>query len=453
MKPTSTFLTALAAAAISSAAAGGARNPRHQSGRHGPGRPGLPGLQPLRQRRMAQGQPDSGRPVLLGILHDPRGDQPRAACTRSSRRSRRRPTRPAPTTRRSATSTSTCMDEAAIEAQGITPLKAELAAIDKIADRRRAPGRDRAPPDDGRQRRLQLRIGPGPQERERGHRRRLPGRPGTARPRLLPQDRRRVEEAARPVPRPRHEDVRPHGRRRREGRREREDGHGPRDEARRGVDDARRAPRPGQDLQPQDHDRAGAADAELLLDGVPEAARRSAASAAINVGQPKYFEAVSAELAATPLADWKTYLRWHLVHSAAPSLSKAFVDESFDFYEKTLQGTPENEVRWKRCVARDRQRDRLRPRQGLRARLFPAGVQGARRRDGQGPDRRAARGPHDAALDGRGHAQGRDRQARHVRPEDRLPLEVARLLGPEDRPRAVRRSISSAPTSSSTSAT
>ena len=71
---------------------------------------------------------------------------------------------------------------------------------------------------------------------------------------------------------------------------------------------------------------------------------------AINVGQPKYFEAISAQLAATPIADWKTYLRWHLVHSAAPSLSKAFVDESFDFYEKTLQGTPENEVRWKRCV-------------------------------------------------------------------------------------------------------
>ena len=72
---------------------------------------------------------------------------------------------------------------------------------------------------------------------------------------------------------------------------------------------------------------------------------------AINVGQPKYFEAVSKELTATPLSDWKTYLRWHLVHSASPSLSKAFVDETFDFYDKTLQGTPENEVRWKRCVS------------------------------------------------------------------------------------------------------
>jgi len=73
--------------------------------------------------------------------------------------------------------------------------------------------------------------------------------------------------------------------------------------------------------------------------------------AAINIGQPKYFEAVNKELVATPLPVWKTYLRWHLLHAAAPSLSKKFVDENFDFYGKTLQGTPENEVRWKRCVS------------------------------------------------------------------------------------------------------
>jgi predicted metalloendopeptidase len=73
--------------------------------------------------------------------------------------------------------------------------------------------------------------------------------------------------------------------------------------------------------------------------------------AAVNVGQPKYFEAVNRELVATPMPAWKTYLRWHLIHSAAASLSKKFVDEDFDFYGKTLQGTPENEVRWKRCVS------------------------------------------------------------------------------------------------------
>ena len=73
--------------------------------------------------------------------------------------------------------------------------------------------------------------------------------------------------------------------------------------------------------------------------------------AAVNVGMPVYFQAVNKELTSTPLPVWKTYLRWHLIHAAAPSLSKKFVDEDFDFYGKTLQGTPENEVRWKRCVS------------------------------------------------------------------------------------------------------
>jgi putative endopeptidase len=73
--------------------------------------------------------------------------------------------------------------------------------------------------------------------------------------------------------------------------------------------------------------------------------------AAVNVGQPLYFEAINKELLATPLPQWKTYLRWHLIHAAAASLSKKFVEEDFDFYGKTLQGTPENEARWKRCVS------------------------------------------------------------------------------------------------------
>jgi len=73
--------------------------------------------------------------------------------------------------------------------------------------------------------------------------------------------------------------------------------------------------------------------------------------AAINIGQPKFFEVLSAELKSEPLADWKTYLRWHVVHSSAPSLSSKFVEENFNFFSKTLQGTKEIQPRWKRCVA------------------------------------------------------------------------------------------------------
>ncbi|MGE5278422.1 MAG: M13 family metallopeptidase [Acidobacteriota bacterium] len=72
--------------------------------------------------------------------------------------------------------------------------------------------------------------------------------------------------------------------------------------------------------------------------------------AAVNVAQPRYFEAVSALLKQAPLPDWKTYLRWSLLSSAAPSLSSKFVDEHFDFYGRTLEGTPQNLPRWKRCV-------------------------------------------------------------------------------------------------------
>ncbi len=73
--------------------------------------------------------------------------------------------------------------------------------------------------------------------------------------------------------------------------------------------------------------------------------------AAVNVAQPLFFEAVNQEILATPLPGWKTYLRWRLLHEAAPTLSKKFVDENFAFYGTILEGTPEIEARWKRCVS------------------------------------------------------------------------------------------------------
>mmetsp|Transcript_39287 Transcript_39287/g.58358 ORF Transcript_39287/g.58358 Transcript_39287/m.58358 type:complete len:702 (-) Transcript_39287:193-2298(-) len=47
----------------------------------------------------------------------------------------------------------------------------------------------------------------------------------------------------------------------------------------------------------------------------------------------------------------KNYLRWRSVRAYAPYLSKAFVEENFDFYEKTLSGTQEIKPRWKRAMA------------------------------------------------------------------------------------------------------
>ncbi len=71
---------------------------------------------------------------------------------------------------------------------------------------------------------------------------------------------------------------------------------------------------------------------------------------AINLGQPKFFETLDKNLTSVPLPDWKTYLRWHLVRSAAPNLSSKFVEENFNFYQRTLEGTKEIQPRWKRCV-------------------------------------------------------------------------------------------------------
>ncbi len=72
---------------------------------------------------------------------------------------------------------------------------------------------------------------------------------------------------------------------------------------------------------------------------------------AINVGEPEFFKQVDKELANLPLADWKTYLRWQLIHAAARYLSKPFVEANFDFYGRVLEGTQQILPRWKRCVS------------------------------------------------------------------------------------------------------
>jgi putative endopeptidase len=70
----------------------------------------------------------------------------------------------------------------------------------------------------------------------------------------------------------------------------------------------------------------------------------------VDIGQPDAIKAVDASMASVPLADWKVYLRWQLVHNAAATLSAKFVDENFDFYGRQLTGAKENLPRWRRCV-------------------------------------------------------------------------------------------------------
>ena len=71
----------------------------------------------------------------------------------------------------------------------------------------------------------------------------------------------------------------------------------------------------------------------------------------LNVAEPRFYGVLDRLLRDTPLAELKTYLRWHAAHFAAPYLSRAFEDERFAFFDHLLRGVPRQKPRWKRCVA------------------------------------------------------------------------------------------------------
>jgi putative endopeptidase len=68
------------------------------------------------------------------------------------------------------------------------------------------------------------------------------------------------------------------------------------------------------------------------------------------VTAPDFFRAEEKLLAERPLDQWKTYIRWQVIHRAAPALNKAMVDENFDFFARTLAGQEQIQPRWRRCV-------------------------------------------------------------------------------------------------------
>jgi putative endopeptidase len=72
--------------------------------------------------------------------------------------------------------------------------------------------------------------------------------------------------------------------------------------------------------------------------------------AKMDVEQPEFFQRVAELTADTPLDDWKTYFRWHLIHATAADLSTAFVDEDFRFFKQKLTGVKQNLPRWKRIL-------------------------------------------------------------------------------------------------------
>ena len=70
----------------------------------------------------------------------------------------------------------------------------------------------------------------------------------------------------------------------------------------------------------------------------------------INVGQPDFFREAGRMMSEVPISDWKTYLRWNVLNNSAGRLPKRFDDQDFEFYGKTLNGTTEQQPRWRRCT-------------------------------------------------------------------------------------------------------
>ena len=105
------------------------------------------------------------------------------------------------------------------------------------------------------------------------------------------------------------------------------------------------------------------------------------------VRQPSYLQHLSTALEEVPLDDWKAWVAIRVVRSASPYLSSAFVEENFEFYGRTLQGTPELRARWKRGVAFVEGVGRRGRRRGVRRPALPAARQGDDGRPGREPPR------------------------------------------------------------------
>lgn len=69
------------------------------------------------------------------------------------------------------------------------------------------------------------------------------------------------------------------------------------------------------------------------------------------VRQPSFLDGLATLFVDERLDDWTDWMRWQVIRSTAAYLSSDFVNANFDFYGKTLTGTPELRARWKRGVS------------------------------------------------------------------------------------------------------
>ena len=69
-----------------------------------------------------------------------------------------------------------------------------------------------------------------------------------------------------------------------------------------------------------------------------------------SLSQPKFFDEFNRMLVDVPAAQWQAYLRAHMIDGMAPMLSSKFADERFSFFSRTLRGQQQQKPRWKRVL-------------------------------------------------------------------------------------------------------
>jgi len=90
--------------------------------------------------------------------------------------------------------------------------------------------------------------------------------------------------------------------------------------------------------------RAGNIDWKAFLSGM------TLSTDTVLMGQPEYYETLSALLATTPIETLKDKLAFAYIDENASLLNKAFTDARFAFYGKTLNGQQKQQDRWKRIA-------------------------------------------------------------------------------------------------------
>ncbi len=126
----------------------------------------------------------------------------------------------------------------------------------------------------------------------------------------------------------------------------------------------------------------------------------------LNVATPDFFKALNDLIAQEPVDAWKSYFRWHTLHALASNLPKAFFDENFAFFGKTLGRAERTDATLEAVHRHDRPRAGRGGGSGLGEEELSARGQGQHGQAGGCPGEVAGRRHQDPALDERRDQEG-----------------------------------------------